>query len=226
MSVLLLVRHGQASFGARNYDVLSERGHEQARLLGASLASRGVEPGRIIHGGMQRHAQTLKAMADAAGWDLAATVDEQWAEFDHQQVIAAHRPAYRRPAVMKADLARTLRPHRAFQKMFLEATSRWSSGDHDSDYPETFAAFGDRVDGALRRAGESDGTTVVVTSGGCIGMVASALITGDRACWSRLNSVMVNSSVTKVVVGGEEPTLISFNEHAHLEHDHAMITYR
>ena len=34
MSVLLLVRHGQASWGSADYDVLSDRGHEQSRLLG------------------------------------------------------------------------------------------------------------------------------------------------------------------------------------------------
>src|SRR3954451_8944505 len=30
---LLLVRHGQASFGAGDYDALSRAGHEQARVL-------------------------------------------------------------------------------------------------------------------------------------------------------------------------------------------------
>ena len=34
MSVLYLVRHGQASFGRENYDRLSKRGVEQARIVG------------------------------------------------------------------------------------------------------------------------------------------------------------------------------------------------
>ncbi len=226
MSVLLLVRHGQASFGARNYDELSDRGRVQARLLGSALAARGLTPGRVIHGGMRRHEQTASGIVEAAGWDVASTIDVGWAEFDHQQVIAAHRPAYRRPTVMKADLARTLKPHRAFQKMFVEATSRWSSGDHDDDYAETFTAFGRRVDAALRRAMALDGTTLVVTSGGCIGAVASTLLTDGSLAWSRLNTVTVNSSVTKVVCGDLGPTLVSFNGHAHLEHNPELITYR
>lgn len=226
MSVLLLVRHGQASFGARNYDELSDRGRAQARLLGSALAARGIGPDRIIHGGMRRHEQTAHGIVEAAGWDLPLGIDVGWAEFDHQQVIAAHRPAYRRPTVMRADLARTLKPHRAFQKMFLEATSRWSSGDHDDDYAETFASFGRRVDAALHRATGLDGTTLVVTSGGCIGAVASALLTDGSLAWSRLNTVTVNSSVTKVVCSDQGPTLVSFNGHAHLEHDPDMITYR
>ncbi|TWP35217.1 histidine phosphatase family protein [Leekyejoonella antrihumi] len=226
MSVLLLVRHGQASFGARNYDELSDRGRAQGRLLGGALAAHGIQPDRVMHGGMNRHQQTVEALVDSAGWSMAATIDVGWAEFDHQQVIAAHRPAYRRPTVMKADLVRTLKPHRAFQKMFLEATSRWSSGDHDDDYSETFVAFGNRIDAALRRAVEGEGTTLVVTSAGCIGLIASRLITDSAQAWSRLNMVTVNTSTTKVIAGEQAPTLVSFNNHSHLEHDPDMITYR
>ena len=42
MSTILLVRHGQASFGAADYDNLSPTGHEQSRVLGAALAARGI----------------------------------------------------------------------------------------------------------------------------------------------------------------------------------------
>ena len=38
---LLLVRHGQASFGAADYDQLSGRGVEQSRRLGDWLADGG-----------------------------------------------------------------------------------------------------------------------------------------------------------------------------------------
>ena len=41
MGQLLLVRHGQASFGADDYDVLSPTGWEQGRRLGAHLAAAG-----------------------------------------------------------------------------------------------------------------------------------------------------------------------------------------
>ena len=50
MSVVLLVRHGQASFGAEDYDRLSALGEEQSRLLGSSLAARGVRPEVVVRG--------------------------------------------------------------------------------------------------------------------------------------------------------------------------------
>ncbi|MFP2905716.1 histidine phosphatase family protein [Pyxidicoccus sp. 3LFB2] len=40
MGVVYLVRHGQASFGAADYDQLSETGLAQARVLGETLRPR------------------------------------------------------------------------------------------------------------------------------------------------------------------------------------------
>ena len=74
MGQVLLVRHGQASWGADDYDALSETGWEQSRLLGRALAGRGVEPTLIVHGSMRRHRET----AEAAGLADRATVDPGW----------------------------------------------------------------------------------------------------------------------------------------------------
>ena len=50
MRLIYLVRHGQASFGKRDYDALSELGHEQSRLLGRALAVREIVPDVVIRG--------------------------------------------------------------------------------------------------------------------------------------------------------------------------------
>ena len=68
MSVVLLVRHGQASWGAADYDRLSSLGEQQSRVLGAALASRGVRPDLVVRGAMRRHRQTAEATAAGAGW--------------------------------------------------------------------------------------------------------------------------------------------------------------
>ena len=68
MSVILLVRHGQASFGAADYDNLSPTGHEQSRVLGAALAARGVSPDLVVAG------LTVPLMIfDRAQGDIAAS---------------------------------------------------------------------------------------------------------------------------------------------------------
>ena len=61
---LLLVRHGQASYGAADYDQLSERGWEQSRRLGHWLARGGHRFTTVVVGGMRRHRQTAEAVAE------------------------------------------------------------------------------------------------------------------------------------------------------------------
>ena len=229
MSVLLLVRHGQASFGKRNYDALSDVGHEQSRVLGAALAARSVVPTRIVCGGMRRHAETAEGILAGLTQGPEVVVDDGWDEFNFDHVIGVHKPLYKSKALMFADFARTPAADRRarFQALFEEATSRWTGGDADDDYDESFPAFADRVNEALRRtAAGAEGTVLVVSSGGPIALAASHLLTGDGSLWAQLNRVSVNTAVTKLVTGRSGITLSSFNEHSHLEHDRSLLTYR
>ncbi|MDP3892268.1 histidine phosphatase family protein [Nocardioides sp.] len=229
MSVLLLVRHGQASFGARDYDALSDVGHEQSRVLGRSLAERGIVPDLVLRGDMRRHRETAEGLLEGAGWDVPVDVDGGWDEFDHEHVIEVHRPAYRSRTLMAADLARTFKPRKAFQELFDAATARWLSGEFDHEYHESWPVFVDRVGAALERTigrTAAGGVVLVVSSGGPIGLTASHLIGGDAGLWPRLNTVCVNTGVTKVVVGSQGLSLVSFNSHGHVERDRRLLTYR
>lgn len=217
MGVLLLVRHGQASFGTADYDVLSETGWEQGRLLGDWLRDRGTVPTAVVRGGMRRHRET----AEAAGWGDAA-VDPGWDEFDHLSVVASY------PDAPAGDLDR-----REFQRVFELATARWTAGGHDGEYAEPWSAFRARVTASFKAACQLAGpgeTAVAVTSGGTIAAVCAALVDPEAdpasyaRMWSRFNTVLVNSSVTRVVVGSTGPRLLTFNEHPHLEG--ATLTYR
>lgn len=224
MSVVLLVRHGQASWGAADYDVLSGTGEQQARVLGTALADRGLRPAVVVRGAMKRHRQTAEGMVEAGGWDGCEVVEDAgWNEFDHQQMLALH------PTDLDdgADMTRE-----QFQRWFEAATLRWTSGDHAEEYDESFAAFGSRVDAALRRAVEGLGPSdvaVVSTSGGPVSWAVASLLAAEADpatdLWLRLNPVVVNSSVTKVVVGRRGTTLVSFNDHSHLEQP-GLVTYR
>ena len=85
---LLLVRHGQASYGAADYDNLSERGQLQSRRLGEWLARGGHTFKAVVVGGMRRHRQTADAVLSGAGWDLGDPVtDPGWDEYDHVQLL-------------------------------------------------------------------------------------------------------------------------------------------
>src|SRR5579875_2148411 len=103
---ILLVRHGQASFGKSDYDQLSDVGRTQARLLGQFLATRDVKPDRIVSGSLHRQRQTAAGMCVAAGWLTPTDVDDAWNELDHVEIINTFKPAYKNMLVLKADMVR------------------------------------------------------------------------------------------------------------------------
>jgi broad specificity phosphatase PhoE len=227
MGVVLLVRHGQASFGAEDYDVLSENGVEQSRLLGAALVAQGLTPTRLVHGAMRRQRDTAVAMAQGGRWTAVPELDEGWDEFDHLGVVA-------RGTAGEVDQS----DPRAFQLVFERATERWYGGLHDADYAESWTTFVTRVRGALDRALDraldpgraTDGVTVVVSSGGPIAVVCATLVDPVAApselprSWTLFNTVTANASVTRVLEGERGRRLLSFNEHLHLPR--GLVTYR
>ena len=214
MGQILLVRHGQASWGAEDYDVLSTVGEQQAEVLGPALARTlgDAEPDLLVHGTMQRQQRTAELAAKAAGWSLTPTVDDRWNEMDHLAALAAQ------PKDFDGE------PDRAqFQKWFEAATRRWASGSHDDDYDESFPTFRTRVRDGLEALAET-GTVVVVTSGGPISAATTDLLEAGSPTYHRLAPVVVNASVTRVVSGRRGLTLVSFNDHAHLPPE--LLTYR
>src|SRR5882724_7348539 len=96
MSILTLVRHGQASYMAENYDKLSPLGEQQARKLGEFWLKRGVTFDCVFQGPAQRHIRTAEIVADVyrnagAPWPEVTTVDDL-NEFDASAVLRILMP--------------------------------------------------------------------------------------------------------------------------------------
>ncbi|MGK2878664.1 MAG: histidine phosphatase family protein [Solirubrobacterales bacterium] len=228
MAVIRLIRHGQASFGLKNYDQLSDLGAQQSTALGRSLKARGIEPDLVICGAMKRHAQTAEAALAGMGSDLAPQVDERWNEFDHEEVIVRHKPAYRSKTLMVADLARKGDPRHQFQLLFDDSLARWSAGLHDNEYGEPWTEFVARAQAGLNALGdEADVKNVLVfTSGGPASAVAAALLGLGPDGWIRLNRTCANCSEAKIVSGRSGTSLVTWNAHTWFDADRELLTYR
>ena len=219
MSVVLLVRHGQASWASSDYDRLSPLGQKQSRVLGAALAARGLRPDLLVCGSMRRHRETAAAAVAGAGWVGEVVEDAGWDEFDHLRTLAGRLDFPEVPGEPYDERVRRV-----------EATiERWASGRHDEEYHESFPAFRVRVEQAFGRTAERLGprrSAVVFTSGGPVSWVTAWLVDGGPPAWGRLSKVVVNASVTKVVLGRRGTSLVSFNDHGHLEGREGLVSYR
>jgi broad specificity phosphatase PhoE len=219
---LLLVRHGQASWDSDDYDVLSETGWEQSRLLGEALAARGFTPAVAVQGGMRRHRETAEACQAELSGAPEPLVDDGWDEFDHVAMLEKLPSSFADRQPTKAE----------FQEWFEAATDRWTGGRYDDEYAEPFSVFAERVGTALRRTVKSvgSGTAIVFSSGGPVAWATASLLAEDRETasrlWRKLNPVCVNSGVTRLITGRRGTTMVSFNEHGHLDGVPDVITYR
>lgn len=229
MAVIRLIRHGQASFGLKNYDQLSELGEKQSLLLGESMKGRVGEVDLVVCGAMTRHRQTAEGALEGMGLDLTPTVDPRWDEFDHEEVIVKHKPAYRSKTVMVADLARKGDPKHQFQLVFDDALARWTAGENDSDYAEPWTEFVDRARAGLDALADEAAAAkniLVFTSGGPVSAVAAALLGLGADGWMRLNRTCANCSETKVVAGRSGTSLVTWNAHPWFDADRELLTYR
>lgn len=218
MAVTYLIRHAQASFGSDDYDQLSPTGVRQAAVLGEALADRIDAVDLVVTGGMRRHDQTTDTALRAMGIAPERTVDKRWAEFDHEDVVRRH--------LGDAGDVSDAPDNRGVQGLLDIALANWVVADDDDG--ESWSDFTRRVESGLDDliAG-SFRTALVFTSGGVISAVCARMLGLPASGWIALNRVLTNASVTKLVHGRRGTTLVSFNDHGHLESGHRdLLTYR
>jgi broad specificity phosphatase PhoE len=228
MPSILLVRHAQASFGGENYDVLSEHGAEQVRALAADLARREVRIDHVVSGSLERQKDTAGPIAEALG--CSVRIDPRWDEYVTADILGHHsdtdiseerRAGDDTPPVSSRD----------FQAILERALHDWIAAGADGPADEPYAAFADRVEGALRDVASGLGsgeTALVSTSGGPLAVVCARLLGVPAQTFVAFNRVTINTGITKVTIGRGGTTLVSFNEHAHLEQHPggSLVTYR
>ncbi|TFW09296.1 histidine phosphatase family protein [Oxalobacteraceae bacterium OM1] len=224
MGQILLVRHGQASFGSSNYDRLSDLGLEQSRLLGEWFANTGQQVNRVVTGSLKRHRQTADAcMAMLPKANLAETdweTDAGFDEYNHHDVLVKHHPPFEDPEEVKRFLASSPNARYAFQEIFAASMARWMSGQHDAEYVESWPVFRERCTGALKRLlerADKSQSVLVFTSGGTIATLCQQVLGISDAQVAKLNWSLVNCAVTKLLYRPGHVTLSYLNNYAHLE---------
>ncbi len=203
MAELLVIRHGQASLGQKNYDVLSDLGRSQARVAGDWLRSMGWTPDRIISGTLNRQMDT----ADEMGFDAAVEQHEGLNEYDFGDLLNA-RFKGAVPEIAKGDLKMHFR-------MLRETVFAWQDGEIENA-GETWDAFVTRVEAARAVATQGPAKRVLaVTSGGVIGQLTAASLGAPVRHMMHLNLQIKNAAMTRFMFSGPKFSLNEFNATPH-----------
>lgn len=212
MGSLYLVRHGQASFGAADYDQLKPRGHEQCRHLGAYWRERGQRFDAVFTGTLKRHAQSLAGIAEGYGEDLPSVALPGLNEYDSEAVVRAIHPE---PLAAPTD-AETVKQHFRLLRQGLLA---WMRGETAPAGMPPHADFAAGVADALARvlAVGVGKQVLIVSSGGPIATAVSQVLACPPETFVELNLRIRNSAVTEFAFNPKRHHLVTFNTLPHLD---------
>ena len=211
MGNLYLVRHGQASFGAADYDNLSELGHRQSVRLGEYFAGKGLQFDAVITGTLKRHAQTWAGIAQGAGLTHQPLEWPGLNEYDSEAVIKAIHPT----PLEKPDTPEMYRHH---FRLLRDGLTQWMNG---VVIPQGMPSYDDFVRGvtsALEHVRKSHtGNVLIVSSGGPISTAVGHVLGTTPETTIELNLRIRNSSVTELAYTPKRHMLVTYNTLPHLD---------
>jgi broad specificity phosphatase PhoE len=213
MGTLYLVRHGQASFGAADYDALSELGHRQSLRLGQYWRERGIGFDAVITGTLRRHRETWDGIAEGLGLSQREVLP--WPglnEYDSAAVIATIHPA----KLAKPDTPELYRHH---FRLLREGLAAWMQGRAVPAGMPSYIDFLAGVTTALDHVRERHhgAKVLVVSSGGPISTAVGHVLRTPPETTIELNLRLRNTSVTEFAFTPKRHMLVGFNAISHLD---------
>jgi broad specificity phosphatase PhoE len=234
VSELVLVRHGQASFGADSYDKLSPVGERQASLLAQHWQQMGEQFEAVYSGTLQRQQQTAAALVRLVSQPGIVT-HPGLNEYNGEPLLRIYLRDHAHREGFAADLQLPLRDRKTFQLVLEAATQHWINGTllesvDDTDF-ESWKGFQARVHDTLdelMRSHSGGARVLVSTSGGVIALALQRALNLPDNQAIATNWMVNNSSVTRLVYGRGKVSLGCFNALPHLQTPHLkdLITFR
>lgn len=239
MSAVWLVRHAQASYLEADYDRLSDLGQRQAERLAAHWIERGVRFDRAFAGPRRRQHHTGEIVARTyrdrglpfPELELLGELDEYRSDELLGTLLAHVTPSdpelEQRVAAFSAATEKRDRG-RALDRVLQHLMRAWARGAGAHLEIESWAAFTERLDHALRvltDGGRSGRHVVAFSSGGAIGAMVGRVVHAAADGALELGWTVNNTGVTELLFGGTRINLSRYNVIDHLG-DPTFVTYR
>ena len=229
MSELFLVRHGQASFGAADYDQLSSIGYKQSKLLGHFLSAQNLEFDRFACGDMRRHFQTLTEVC--VGMKLNNKNPEILPglnEYDFEGMYEAYGKVFGDNELFNI-VQKDISNKKNYYRLLRQILSAWVD-DLIPDAPESWNDFQFRVKDSLNKImsnSETGSKVLVIASGGSISALVGLVLGIPNSKVFDLNLQYLNTGVSHFFFNKQKINLSGFNSISHLQSkaNRDLITY-
>ena len=221
MGTLYLVRHGQASFGADDYDVLSPMGQQQSLRLGEYFKSKGIQFQAALTGTLLRQRQTHAEICEGLGRPIEALAWPGLNEYNSEAIIRSIHPH---------PLEKPTSPeiYRSHFRLLRDGLTQWMAGVVSPQGMPTYPEFVKGVTSALDHIRSTyDGHVLLVSSGGPIATAVGHVLGTAPETTIELNLRIRNCSLTEFAFTPKRHMLVTYNTLPHLDApEHASwITY-
>jgi broad specificity phosphatase PhoE len=226
-----LIRHGQA--GSRdNYDLLSDLGKSQARLLGGHFRAAGVSFRAAYTGGMRRQRETAEIVLGELPNPPQLRTDPRWNEFSLEglwKTLAPRLLAENEQFSRDYEASHSGNPNldRVMTACDVELIRAWMRSHQGCGGVEGWKEFRGRVESPradLARFEPGESVAVFTSATPTAIWCGSALAVDERRIF-HIAGVLYNTSFSTLRLRDGELTLFSLNNIPHLP-DAALRTFR
>lgn len=235
MATIYLFRHGQASFGAENYDKLSSLGERQATILGEYLAASGIKLDAAYSGGLERQRNTCRLTLLAQDRQVVHNIDERFDEVRNDEHIEKILPNLAKSdSRLNLLMEDAMQNSKNYQKIIEAVFNHWVSPECNTTGIQTWAEYSSGTQAAMAelRDKEGSGKTIgVFTSGGTIATITTQILGLDGSHAYKFYEPIINCSITQLFYNSKKISISNFNDYSYLQQKGAasgetLVTYR
>ena len=235
MATIYLIRHGQASFGADDYDKLSPLGCLQAQRVGHYLRDCGISFDAAFSGDLLRQRETAELALASQAETVPHHIDARFNEIQNDEQVK-----YLMPEVVKANpqiqalVDRGLSSSKDYQKVIDAVFNYWVSPACNEPRIQSWQDYSSGVRDALQDVMRSQGsgkTLAIFTSGGTIATMVAQVLGLSGADTYKFYEPVFNCSVSQIFYSGDKTSLSYFNDRSFLQllgaqNDEELVSYR
>jgi len=216
MATIYLIRHGQASFGAEDYDQLSELGCRQAIVVGEYFRDSGVHFDAVYSGDLSRQRETARLAIASQTREVPHYIDPRLNEIQNDAQLKLLMPEVMKinPAI-QALVEKGLSSSKDYQKAIDAVFNYWVSPACEDPRIQSWAEFSAGTRQAIADIIENQGggkTIGIFTSGGTLAtIVAQVLGLGGEKTYQFYEPVL-NCSITQLFYSRSRVSLSYFND--------------
>lgn len=221
MATIYLFRHGQASFGADDYDKLSPLGERQATVLGEYLRDQGIALDAAYSGDLLRQRETAQLALASQSGTVEHQIDPRFNEIDNDEQVKHLLPELVKTRPQLRELVDGgMSSSKDYQKIIDAVFNHWVSPQCDEPRIRSWTDYSTAVANALQNVMTEQGsgkTVGIFTSGGTIATIVAQVLGLSGEQTYQFYEPIFNCSVTQVFYSGKKTSLSYFNDRSYLQ---------